>query len=352
MVLTVADPGERHVRDVSLKIAAAVCALGWAPSAMAQTGVDFYKGKTLTIITSTGAGGPYDMVARLVGKYMTKHLPGQPAVVVQNMPGAGHVLATNYLYNQAAKDGTVIAVVANSIPLHQLIDGKGVRYDARKFNWIGSTGIANLVTVAWHESGVKTMDDVMRKELVTGATGTGSGTYLYPTVMNMVLGAKFKLVMGYKSTAELDIAMERGEVSARSGGSIAGMMQEHPDWFASKKVAVLAQVGARREASLPDVPLMDELARTDDERSLLKLVSSPVALGRPFMTAPGVPADRVEILRKAFSDSMSDPEFLDEAGRAQLDLNPLTGARVSEIVNESLATAPELVEKVRSALAQ
>ena len=148
------------------------------------------------------------------------------------------------------------------------------------------------------------------------------------------------------------MALERGEVSARSGGSIVGMMQERPDWFASKKVAVLTQVGARREASLADVPLMEELGRNEEERALLKLVSSPVALGRPFMTAPGVPTDRVEMLRKAFSDSMSDPDFLEEAAKMQLDLNPLSGARVSEIVNESLATAPELVEKVRATLAQ
>jgi tripartite-type tricarboxylate transporter receptor subunit TctC len=295
-------------------------------AAKAQPVESFYKGKTLTIITSTGAGGPYDMVARLVGKFMTKHLPGQPANVVQNMPGGGHVLATNYMFNQAAKDGTVIAVVSNSIPLHQLIDGKGVRYDARKFNWIGSTGIANLATVAWHTSGVKSIADVMDKELVTGATGTGSGTYLYPTVMNMVLGTKFKLVMGYKSTAELDIAMERGEVAARSGGSIVGLMQEHPDWFSSGKVTVLAQVGDRRDTSLPDVPLMAELARNDEQRMLLKLVSSPVALGRPFMTGPGVPADRVEMLRKAFSASMSDPEFLEEAEKMRLDLNPRSDA--------------------------
>ena len=341
-----------RIANASLTIAFALAVACGAKAAMAHDGGDFYRGKTLTIITSTGAGGPYDMMARLVGKYMTKHLPGQPAVIVQNMPGAGHVLATNYLYNQAAKDGTVIAVVANSIPLHQLIDGKGVRYDARKFNWIGSTGIANLVTVAWHASEVRTIEDVMQKELVTGATGTGSGTYLYPTVMNMVLGTKFKLVMGYKSTAELDIAMERGEVSARSGGSIVGMMQEHPDWFANKKVSVLAQVGDRRELSLPDVPLMAEIGRTDEQRVLLKLVSSPVALGRPFMTAPGVPPERVELLRNAFSASMRDPEFLDDAAKMQLDLNPLTGARVAEIVEESLATPPELVEKVRVALAQ
>jgi tripartite-type tricarboxylate transporter receptor subunit TctC len=330
---------------IKLAVTAAVLT-GFAASAGAQQ--DFYAGKSLTIITSTGAGGPYDTVARIVGKYMTSHLPGQPQLIVQNMPGAGHIRATNFLYNQAPKDGTVIATVANSIPLHQLIDGKGVRYDAKQFNWIGSTGISNLVTVAWHTAGVNSIDDVKRKELITGATGTGSGTYLYPAVMNALLGTKFKLVMGYSSTPEIDIAMERGEVSARSGGSIAGMVQEHPDWFSEKKVVVLAQVGAKRDKSLPDVPLMEELGRTPDERSLLKLISSPVALGRPFLTAPGVPADRVALLRKAFDSTMANPEFLADANRAQLDLDPMTGAAVAKLVEEVINTRSDLVEKART----
>jgi tripartite-type tricarboxylate transporter receptor subunit TctC len=335
-------------RVLAITVAAAVfCGLG--TGAFAQQ--DFYKGKSLTIITSTGAGGPYDMVARIVGKYMTKYIPGNPPAVVQNMPGAGHVRATNFLYNHAAKDGTVIATVANSIPLNQLIDAKGVRYDAKQFNWIGTTGISNLVTVAWHTTGVKSIDDARTTELVTGVTGTGSGTYLYPAVMNALLGTKFKLVMGYKSTPEIDIAMERGEVNARSGGSIAGMMQERSDWFVEKKVIVLAQVGAKREASLPDVPLMEELGRTADERALLKLVSSPVALGRPFLTAPGVPADRVAILREAFDATMADAEFLDDARRAQLDLNPMNGAAVADMVNEVLNTRSDLVDRVRSIIA-
>lgn len=332
-------------RPVDVAIAAVVCCV-LGTSASAQQ--DFYKGKSLTIITSTGAGGPYDIVARVVGKYMTRHLPGQPPAIVQNMPGAGHVRATNYLFNQAPRDGTVIATVANSIPLNQLIDAKGVRYDARQFNWIGTTGISNLVTVAWHTAGVKSINDVMTRELVTGATGTGSGTYLYPAIMNALLGTRFKLVLGYKSTPEIDIAMERGEVNARSGGSIAGMMQERADWFAERKVIVLAQVGARRESSLPDVPLIEELGRTPDERALLRMVSSPVALGRPFLTAPGVPADRVAMLREAFDATMADPEFLEDARRAQLDLNPMNGATVAEMVNEVLNTRSDLVDRVRS----
>lgn len=317
-------------------------------AAASQPAESFYAGKTLTIITSTGAGGPYDLVARIVAKYLTRHLPGNPPAVIRNMPGAGHVLATNFIYNQAEKDGTVIATVANSIPFHQLVDGKGVRYDARRIQWLGSTGISNLVTVAWRTSGVRSTADVVQRELITGATGTGSGTYLYPAVMNAVLGTKFKLVMGYKATTEIDLAMERGEVAARSGGSIAGMMQEHPEWFSEKKVIVLSQVGSARDPLIPDVPLMDELARTPEERTILRVVSSPVALGRPFLTGPDVPGDRVQLLRKAFDAAMSDREFLDEAKKANLDLNPMNGENVTRIVAETFATPPELLERIRA----
>jgi tripartite-type tricarboxylate transporter receptor subunit TctC len=330
-----------------LFVAVASCGAGHA-----QAPDEFYKGKTLTIITSTGAGGAYDLVARIVARHLAKNLPGNPTTAIQNMPGGGHVLATNFMYNQAPKDGTTIATVANSIPMHQLIDGKGVRYDARRINWLGSTGISNLVTVAWHTSGVKSTDDVLKRELIVGATGTGSGTYLYPAVMNAILGTKFKLVMGYKATTEIDLAMERGEVAGRSGGSIAGMMQEHPNWFTDKKVVVLSQVGAARDPLVPDAPLMEELGRTAQERAILRLVSSPVALGRPFLSAPGVPAERIELLRRAFDAAMKDPIFLAEAARSQIDLNPLTGEQVSKIVQDSFNTPPELVDKIRAIVAQ
>jgi tripartite-type tricarboxylate transporter receptor subunit TctC len=338
------------MRTLSILGAAAIGLLSPAVS-QAQT-VDFFKGKPLTIITSTGAGGPYDLVARVVAKYMTKNLPGNPSAVIQNMPGAGHVLATNYMYNQAAQDGTVIAIVANSIPLHQMINGKGVRYDARKINWLGSTGISNLATVAWHTSGIKTTGDVMQRELITGVTGAGSGTYLYPAVMNLVLGTKFKFVMGYKSSTEIALAMERGEVLARSGTSIAGMNQENPDWLADKKVFVLSQVGAKRDRLLPDVPLMEELGRNAEEKAILKLVSSPVALGRPFLTGPGVPADSVDTLRRAFDVVMKDQQFIDEAAKVQIELAPLTGEQVTQIVTDSFATPVELVDKVRGLMAE
>jgi tripartite-type tricarboxylate transporter receptor subunit TctC len=322
-----------------------VALLPLAP-ANADSVADFYKGKTVTVITSTGAGGPFDATARLVARHMQRHIPGQPTMIVKNMPGGGHMLATNHMYNQADKDGTVIALVNNSVPLHQALGGKGVRFDARRFNWIGSTGISNLLTVSWHNSGFKSIDDVLQRELVTGATGIGSGTFIYPNAMNVVLGTKFKIVMGYKSTAELDIAMERGEVQARAGASYIGIQH----WVTDKKVNVLFQTGAEREKDLPDVPLMSELAKTDDQRQILTLISAPPAIGRPFFTTPDVPAERVAALRKAFTDMLKDKAFLVEAKHVNVDITPLAGEKVAAIVTQMINTPQALLDQARVAL--
>jgi tripartite-type tricarboxylate transporter receptor subunit TctC len=311
---------------------------------------DFYKGKTVTIVTSTGVGGPFDLTARALAKHMSKYLPGRPTMIVRNMPGGGHVLATNYMYTQAPKDGTSLATVNNIIPLHQVLDGRGVRFDARKFNWLGSTGGSNLFTWAWHTAGFKTMDDVMARELITGATGAGSGTFIYPYAMNMMLGAKHKIVMGYSSTAELDIAMERGEVQARGGASLAGMLQEHADWFRDKKVVPLVQIGAERDKDYRDVPLMHELGKTPEQRQVLLLVSSPPSLGRPFFTTQDVPADRVAALRAAFTATMKDEAFLSEARQLGLEMEPMTAEAVTDIVLATVNAPPDIVAKAKAAI--
>jgi tripartite-type tricarboxylate transporter receptor subunit TctC len=326
----------------------AACALAACSVAPAQADpvADFYKGKTISVITSTGGGGPFDATARLLARHMHKFIPGNPTMIVKNMPGGGHMLATNHMYNQADKDGTVIALVNNSVPLHQALGGRGVRFDARRFNWIGSTGISNLLTVSWHDSGFKTIDDVLQRELVTGATGVGSGTFIYPNALNVVLGTKFKIVMGYKSTNELDIAMERGEVAARAGASYIGIQH----WVTDKKVNILFQTGAEREKDLPNVPLMSELAKNDDQRQILTLISAQVAIGRPFFTTPDVPAERVAALRKAFGDMLKDPPFLAEAKQLNVDITPLAGERVGAIVTGMINTPQALIDRAKVAL--
>ena len=306
-----------------------------------------YQWKTMTLVTSTGVGGTYDLIARLVSHHMPKYIPGNPTIVVQNMPGGGNVLATNYMYNSAAKDGTTIAVINDAIPLHQMIDGRGVRYDADKFNWLGSPGDRNSVTFVWHTAGINNIQDAMKKEVALGGTGVGSSIVIFPTAMNKVLGTKFKIVMGYRSSAEVFLAMQRGEVQARSVG-LTSVLSEYPDWIKDKKIIFLAQMGAKRDPLLPNVPLVTELAKTDEQRQILKLISSPTELGQPYLAPPGVPADRVAVLRKAFEATMKDKAFLADAEKISYSVNALTGEEVARIVHETVTAAPTVVAKARA----
>jgi tripartite-type tricarboxylate transporter receptor subunit TctC len=310
---------------------------------------EFYKGKTITVVTSTGAGGSYDTLARAISRHMPRHLEGRPTMIVQNMPGGGNVLATNHMYNIAAKDGTALATINNAIPLHQVLDGRGVRYDVRKFNWLGSTGNSNSVTTVWHDAGIKAIQDVMQKEVILGGTGPASSIVIFPAVMNNVLGTKFKIVTGYKSSAAVDLAMERGEIKSRAG-SYESIYSQHPDWISGKKVVFLVQVGAKREKSLPDVPLLTELARNDEQRQVLQLVSSPILLGRPYLAPPGVPATRVAQLRKAFDDTMKDPEFVAEAKKRRIDLAPMTGDEVAKVVDDTINASADVVARAKEAM--
>ena len=317
--------------------------------AQAPAGGDFYKGKTITVITSTGAGGTYDLVARLVARYMPKYVPGSPAMIVQNMPGGGNVLATNFMYTIAPKDGTSIATIHNAMPLHQALGGQGVRFDAGKFNWLGSTGADNEVIIAWHTSDVKTIEDAMKKELVLGGTGAGSGIVIFPTAMNNVLGTKFKIVIGYKSSEDVNLAIQRGEVQGRAF-SMGSIVSQHGDWLTEKKVSFLVQLGEKRDHAMPDVPLATELARNDEERGILKLVSAPQALGQPYLAPPDVPQDRVAVLRKGFMAALQDKDFLADAARSKFDIDPIDGEEIARIVRGTLSESPEVVAKAKAAM--
>lgn len=317
--------------------------------ASAQSVADFYAGKTIGVIVSTGSGGIFDQTARTLARHMPRHLPGSPTMIVRNMPGGGHIRATQHMYTQATRDGTSLGLVNNGIPMEQIVQGPTSPFDVRRFNWIGSAGLGNLLTVAWHTSGVKTIEDVMSRELIAGATGVSSNAFLYPNALNILLGTKFRIVSGYSTSPEADLGMERGEVAARAGFSLSAIMSEHPEWIREKKVVVLFQTGTAREATLPDVPLMHELAKTEEARKVLALMSSSVSLGRPFFTTPDVPTDRVEALRKAFNATLADDAFKDEAEKARLDIRPVPGERVAELVNAIANAPPEVVAQLRQA---
>ena len=342
----------RRIAGYCRLVAGGLLVVASVSRAEADAVADFYKGKTITLVVSTGVGGTYDAVARQIARFMPKHIPGEPTIVVKQMPGAGHVLATNFMYGQAPKDGTHIATVGNPIPLHQVLGGEGVRYEAQKFNWLGTTGISNLMTVALASSGIASIQDAMAREVTAGSTGAGSGTSLYPTVMNKVLGTKFKIVAGYQRATEIDLAMERGEVEVRSGFSYGSLATEHPDWIRDKKAVFLVQVGGLREPDLPNVPLMSDLAKTDEQRKILTLISSTVALGRPYLTTPDVPADRLAALRHAFMATLADAAFLAEARKLNFDLRPADAAAVTGIVADAIASPADVVAKTKEAIGE
>jgi len=308
-----------------------------------------YEGKTITIVTSTGVGGVYDLTARVIARHMGRYIPGNPTLIVQNMPGGGNVLATNYMYNIAPKDGLTIATVHNAMPLHQVLDGRGVRFDAGKFNWLGSTGSENEMIIVWHTAGIKTIQQAKEREIVLGATGAGSGLSIIPTAMNNVLGTRFKLVIGYKSSEDINLAMERGEVQARAFG-LNSIVAQHSDWIRQSKIAFLAQAGVKRDKALPEVPLLTELAATDEQRRILKLISAPAGLGHPYLAPPGVAPDRLAVLRQAFDATLRDKAFLAEVERLQIDIDPMNAEEVSEIVAETINAAPDVVAKAKAAM--
>jgi tripartite-type tricarboxylate transporter receptor subunit TctC len=316
----------------------------------AQTPTEFYAGKTVTLICSADAGGAVDLNARHVAKHLARYIPGSPTVVVRNMPGAGHLVGTNFLYNQAPRDGTTIGTVINAMPLHQVTGGQGTRFDAAKFNWLGSTGVSNLTIMVWHQAGVKSIEDVKKKEVVLGATGVSSGTYVYAYGLNQLLGTRFRMVTGYKGITDIDLAIERGEVQGRSGASLSGVIKEHPEWLKSGKLFPLVQIGVARDKLYPDVPLYHELDATDQQRQILKLLASPVLIGRPYLAPPETPADRVAALRKAFWDTMLDKQFLAEAESLSLEINPLDAAGLVKVIDETMRTPPELLERVKPIL--
>ena len=331
-----------------LRLASLVVALSAAcASASAE---DFYAGKTVTIVTSTGVGGTYDVSARAIARHMGRFIPGNPGIVVQNMPGAGNVLATNYMYVNAPKDGTFIAVVHAAMPLHQVLDGRGVRYDAGKFNWLGSTGPENEVIIVWNTAGVSNFEQATRKEVVLGGTGEGSGIFMIPMAMNNVLGTKFKMVIGYKSSEDVNLAMQRGEIQSRAF-SMGSIVSQHPDWIRDHAISFIAQAGAKRASDLPDVPLLSELARTDEQRQIMQMVSSTAGLGKPFLAPPGVDPERVAMLRKAFAATLSDPQFIADAEKLNLRIDPMSADEVTQIVAQTIGAGPAAIAKTKAAVA-
>ena len=315
----------------------------------AQSVADFYRGKTITMAVGTSPGGDYDLRMRMVGRYLGKYIPGNTTVVATNMPRAGDMLVANWLANGAPKDGTAIVALSQNLPVYQATGASGVRYDVRQFNLIGNTTDTPNIINAWHTTGIHSIQAVMQRDLVVGATGTASGSFLYPYALNQLVGTKFKIVTGYPGGNDINLAMERGEVGGRGSNSWASWKSTRPQWLAEKKVILLVQVGVKRNPELPDVPTLQDLAKNDADRQVLTFISADTAISRPLVTGPGVPAERVEALRRAFDAVMKDPEFLSEAEKSKTDISPMTGEEAQKIA-EATINAPADVRSRASKL--
>jgi tripartite-type tricarboxylate transporter receptor subunit TctC len=328
------------------RLTAALALLGAclaAPAAQADPVADFYRGRTVQLVIGYSTGGGYDTYARALARYLGKHIPGNPTIVPQNMPGAGSLKAMNFLYAVAPKDGSTFGTIGRGIPLEPLLGGEGARFDPNKMNWIGSITNEVSICMSWHTSPIRSFDDLMTRELVVGSTGSGSDTEILPTAARAILGAKFKIVAGYPGGADVLLAIERGEVAGRCGWSWSSVAATRPSWIKEDKMHILFQVGLERHHDLPDVPLILELAKTDQQRAALKLIFSQQLLARPFVAPPGVPAERVAALRQAFDETMTDPDFAAEARRIELEVNPIGGAPLQALLAEVYASPPDVV---------
>jgi tripartite-type tricarboxylate transporter receptor subunit TctC len=322
----------------------ALCALAPMPAA-ADAVEDFYKGKSMRMIISTSPGAGYDVYARFMARHLGRFIPGKPSFVNQNMPGAGHMRAGQFMSMQAPRDGSAIATISQGMPFSQISTPQQVKFDTSKFLWIGNPIEINNVLELWHTTGVKSLKDMQQKEIVLGASGAASTSGLYPRAMNNILGTKFKIIVGFKGGSEMNLAMERGEISGRGSNSWASLKGITPQYLAEKKVIIPVQMGLKREKDLPDVPMLWELGRNQAETQVLRMMSSLPAIGRPLFTPPDVPAERVKALRKAFDETVKSKAFLDEAARAKLEINPVSGEEIQKIVEE-MVNAPADVKKL------
>ena len=329
---------------LSIGLAAAVWLIA-ASSAWAQP--DVFAGKTVQMIIGFGPGGGYDLWGRTVARHIGKHLPGKPQVVPQNMPGAGSFVATSHLYNVAPKDGTALGIIARDAALGPLTGAPGARFDATKLSWIGTPTKETNVCIAFHTAKVKSARDLFTHELIVGDTGPGTGTRAYPKALNELIGTKFKVVGGFPSSVEVFLAMERGEVDGICE-SLDSVRNRRPEWIPKKTIAVLLQGGAAPDPELKDVPFVLDLARNPEQKQAIEFLYAGQGIGRPFVAPPGLPPDRLKMLRDAFTATMKDEEFLAEAQKSKLDVDPEDGEHLAGLIARIYATPKPIVDKVGS----
>jgi tripartite-type tricarboxylate transporter receptor subunit TctC len=313
-------------------------------SAAAQTPGAF-AGKTVTMYIGFGPGGGYDMWARVVAAHIGKHLPGNPTVTPENLPGGGSYRAAGFIYNVAPKDGTAIALIARDAALGPLTGAPGAQFDATKLSYLGTPAIETNVCIAYNTAAVKTAHDLTEQKLIVGDNGPGTGTHAYPLALNDILGMKFKLVGGYTSSATVFLAMERGEVEGICE-SLDSVNVRKPDWIASGTVSVLFQGGLKPNPTLKNVPFVVDLAKTPEDKQAIEFLYAGQGIGRPFIAPPGLPPERLKMLRDAFDATMTDPEFIAEANLRKLTIDPENGEQLEALIKKTYATPRPIIDRI------
>ena len=337
-----------HGLERASMIALALVLAGFAAgTAAAQTPEQFYKGKLLDLEIGYPTGGSNDAYGRLLANHLGRHIPGAPAIVPRNTPGAGSFLAVNRVYANLPKDGTVIALGAPTLALDERLGSQGARFKTAELNFIGRVDSLINIVMMWKTSKVKSIADAQMNVSTLSGTGAGSTVSIYPTVLNNVIGTKFKLVMGYRGSNEAMLAMERGEVEGHST-AWAAVKVAKPDWLRDKTVNIIVQFALKRHPELPDIPTAVELARNDEERAVLSAIMNASEVGTAFFTTPGILPERLAVLRRAFDDTMKDPDFLAEAERLRLGVSPLPGEELQKLVAQVSNLSPALLERVRA----
>jgi tripartite-type tricarboxylate transporter receptor subunit TctC len=340
------------IRLFSVAIASALAVIVGAAPGRADPVADFYGHTSIRMVISADPGGSYDSDSRLVARYLGRHIPGNPKVVPENMIGASGRLAANYMYRSAPQDGSVIAVVQQSIPMGQAVGESGVQYDAARFNWIGSAVRPDEVLVVWSSTGVRTIEDARNRPVIIGATSPTGMNYVYPKLANELLGTKFKIVTGYAGATHINLALERGEVEGRGSNPWSEWKTAKPEWVRDGKIVPLIQMTLIRHPDLPNVPRLIDLATSADMRTVFELISITGELGRPLLTAPGVPADRVAALRQAFDETMLDPDFLADAAKMEREIHPIPAAELESLVQRQLSAPKSAIDLLKAALAK
>jgi tripartite-type tricarboxylate transporter receptor subunit TctC len=311
-------------------------------SASAQTPAEFYKGKTIELDIGTSAGGGYDVHSRLLARHMSKYVPGNPTIVPKNVEGASGVRLANLLYNTAPQDGTVFGILLRNVPFEPMFGNKAAQFDASKFSWIGSPSNEVSICVAWHTTRITKLDDLFSKELVVGGIGPGADLAVFPKIINGVLGTRMQVINGYAGGNEVMLAMER---SGRCAWSWSAAKATRQDWIDRKQINIFAQTALRKHPELPNVPLVLDYAKTDEDRSIFKLVFARQEFAWPYIAPPGVPPDRIAALRTAFLNTMKDKDFLADAAKAKLEIMPVAGEQIERLVGELYTTPTEIVQK-------